>query len=75
MRSASSAAPGSPGADAMCSIIWSKSMFSSCSPCSALVAGVKIGSGSRSLSRSPAGSGIPQTGPLAWYSFQPEPAR
>ena len=34
----------------------SKSMFSSCSPCSALVAGVKIGAGSRSLSRSPAGS-------------------
>ena len=53
----------------------SKVMFSSCSPSSAFVAGVKIGSGSRSLSRRPAGSGMPQTVPLARYSFQPDPAR
>ena len=59
----------------MWSIISSKLMFSSCSPSSAFVAGVKIGSGSRSLSRSPGGSAIPQTVPVAWYSFQPEPAR
>ena len=44
---------------AMCSTIASKSMFSSCSPCSAFVAGVKIGSGSRSLSRRPGGSADP----------------
>ena len=59
----------------MCSTIRSKLMFSSCSPASAFVAGVKIGSGRRSLSRRPGGSGMPQTVPLAWYSFQPEPAR
>ena len=35
----------------------SKETFSSCSPSSAFVAGVKIGSGSRSPSTSPAGSG------------------
>ena len=40
----------------------SKSMLMSCSPSSALVAGVRIGSGSRSLSRSPGGSGTPHTG-------------
>jgi hypothetical protein len=57
------------------SIMPSKVMFSSCSPCSALVAGVKIGSGRRSLSRRPEGNAIPQTVPLAWYSFQPDPAR
>ena len=55
--------------------IASKLMFSSCSPSSALVAGVKIGSGSRSLSSSPAGSLAPQTDPVARYSFQPEPER
>jgi len=59
----------------MCSTIPSKLMFSSCSPCSAFVAGVKIGSGSWSLSRKPAGNSIPQTVPRSWYSFQPEPAR
>ena len=39
-------------------------MFSSW-PESALVAGVKIGSGSRSDSRRPAGSAMPQTSPVA----------
>ena len=39
-------------------------MFSSW-PLSALVAGVKIGSGSRSLSRRPDGSATPQTWPVA----------
>ena len=53
----------------------SKSMFSSCAPRSAFVAGVKIGSGSRSLSRRPAGKGMPHTAPVAWYSFQPDPDR
>ena len=48
-------------------------MFSSWSPSSALVAGVKIGSGSFSDSWSPEGSSIPQTSPVSWYSFQPEP--
>ena len=41
----------------------SKETFSSW-PCSALVAGVKIGSASRSASRRPLGSGIPQTAPV-----------
>ena len=50
-------------------------MFSSCSPTSAFVAGVKIGAGSRLASCKPGGSGTPQTWPLCWYSFQPEPAR
>ena len=44
----------------------SKLMFWSCSPCSALVAGVKIGSGSRSHCRRPAGSLIPQIAPVSW---------
>ena len=44
---------------------WAKDMLSSC-PVSALVVGVKIGSGSRSESRSPGGSVIPQTCPLRW---------
>ena len=44
-------------------------------PCSSLVAGVKIGLGKRSLCRRPGGSATPQTAPVAWYSFQPEPAR
>ena len=50
----------------------SKEIFSSWPVC-ALVAGVKIGSGSLSLSRNPAGSGMPHTVPLCMYSFQPEP--
>ena len=33
----------------------------------------KIGSGKASDSRSPSGSRIPHTVPLAWYSFQPLP--
>ena len=53
----------------------SKVMFSSCAPSSALVAGVKMGSGRRLALRSPAGSGTPHTAPPSWYSFQPEPAR
>jgi len=53
----------------------SKSMFSSWSPSSALVAGVKIGSGRRSDSRDPGGSAIPHTEPSRWYSFQPDPDR
>ena len=52
----------------------SKEMFSSC-PVSAFVAGVKIGSGSRSASRRPSGRRIPQTCPVFRYSAQPEPAR
>ena len=40
-------------------------MFSSCVPTSALVEGVKIGSGSRSLSRRPAGSRMPADRPGA----------
>ena len=50
---------------AMWSTIRSNETFSSWWPCSAFVAGVKIGSGSRSLSRSPDGNGIPQTVPVA----------
>ena len=44
-------------------------------PVSSLVAGVKIGSGS--LLRLPQARGrrMPQTVPVFWYSFQPEPAR
>ena len=45
----------------MISAARSKSMFSSCSPTSALVAGVKIGSASLSDSCRPSGSSIPQT--------------
>ena len=43
----------------------SKEMFSSWSPCSAFVAGVKIGSGSFSASFNPAGSLMPQTAPVS----------
>ena len=50
-------------------------MFSSCCPRGALVAGVKIGSGSCEPSSSPAGSGTPHTDPLCRYSRQPDPAR
>jgi hypothetical protein len=49
-------------------------MLMSC-PDDALVAGVKIGSGSRSDSRRPAGSRMPHTSPVALYSFQPDPDR
>ena len=52
----------------------SKEMFSSC-PDSALVAGVKMGSGSSDDSTNPGGSAIPQTDPDFWYSFQPDPDR
>src|SRR3569623_1156499 len=55
--------------------ICSNVMFSSCAPSAALVEGVKMGSGRRPACTSPAGSGMPQTDWLAWYSFQPEPAR
>ena len=53
--------------------ITSSDTFSSW-PVAALVAGVKIGVGSRSPSPSPRGSATPQTVPLRWYSVQPEPA-
>ena len=49
-------------------------MFSSC-PLWALIAGVKIGCGRASLSRSPAGRGIPQAVPSRRYSLQADPAR
>ena len=49
-------------------------MLMSC-PLAAFVAGVKMGSGSRSDSRRPGGSEIPQTVPAPRYSFQPDPAR
>ena len=52
-----------------------KSTFSSCSPSGALMAGVKMGSGSWSPSRSPSGSGTPHTVRDAWYSAHPEPVR
>ena len=41
----------------------------------AFVAGVKIGSGSRSPSTNPLGSAMPQTVPEAWYSAHPDPVR
>ncbi len=44
----------------------SKEMFSSWPPVLIFAAGVKIGSGRRSDSRSPAGSLIPQMEPVAW---------
>ena len=52
-----------------------KLMFSSCSPISALAAGVKIGSGKRDAFFKPAGSGTPHTDWLSWYSFHPLPAK
>ena len=55
--------------------IVSNDTFSSCSPTAALVAGVKMGSGSRSAWRRPGGSLMPQTAPVCWYSFQPPPIR
>ena len=58
----------------MISVMRAKSMFSSWSPISALVAGVKIGSGSLDALRSPGGSATPQTERLCWYSCQPLPA-
>ena len=48
-----------------CSIS-SKLMFSSCSPRSALAAGVNSGCGSLSAWRRPAGNWIPHTLPVAW---------
>ena len=53
----------------------SNGTFSSCSPSSALVAGVKIGSGSREPSTSPAGSAMPVTEPDTRYSASPDPVR
>ena len=50
-------------------------MFSSCFPFSSFVAGVKIGSGRRSDSRKPFGSGMPHTSPFSLYSAHPEPER
>ena len=41
----------------------------------ALVAGVKIGSGSFEALRRPGGNATPQTDRDSWYSFQPLPAR
>ena len=49
--------------------------LTSWSPCSALVAGVKIGSSSLDASVSPSGSFTPHTRPVASYSFLPEPVR
>src|SRR3954449_6053070 len=69
IRRSSSSAVRSPRVSAALS----KSMFSSWSPTSALVAGVKIGSGSCSDSWSPDGSSIPQTAPLGLLSFHPGP--
>ncbi len=59
----------------MISAARSKLTFSSWSPISALVEGVKIGSGSFSDSTRFGGSSIPQTAPFSLYSFQPEPVR
>ena len=59
----------------MISAARSKSMFSSWSPSSAFVAGVKIGSGSFADSVRPSGSSMPQTEPVSRYSFQPDPDR
>ena len=50
---------------------WLKSTFSSCSPKAALVAGVKIGSGSREPSTSPGGSATPHTSPLRGVVDEP----
>ena len=47
-------------------------MFSSC-PVVALVEGVKMGSGKASDSFRPAGRVMPETLPVALYSFQAEP--
>src|SRR5579864_2320352 len=52
--------------------ISSNEILMSC-PVVALVAGVKMGSGSWSDSFKPEGKGIPQTLPLVLYSFQPDP--
>ena len=69
--SRTAAARSAPTRAAICSNV----MFSSWCPASALVAGVKIGSGSFEARFNPGGSGTPQTLPLALYSFQPEPSR
>ena len=56
-----------------CATTWSKVMNSSWVPSGALVVGVKIGSGSRDPSTSPAGRGTPEIDPSRWYSFSPLP--
>ena len=53
----------------------SKLMFSSWSPISAFVEGVKMGSGSLEEFTRPSGSWMPHTVPCFWYSFRPLPAR
>ena len=53
----------------------SKLMFSSWSPISAFVDGVKMGSGSFEEFTRPAGSSMPHTVPCFWYSLRPLPAR
>ena len=58
----------------MISVARSKEMFSSC-PSSALVDGVKIGSGNSADSVRPAGKGIPHTVWPIRYSFHPDPDR
>ena len=50
-------------------------MFSSWSPISALVDGVKMGSGSFEEFTRPSGSSMPQTVPSRLYSFRPLPAK
>ena len=69
--SRSSAAASSP----MISAQRSKLMFSSWSPISALVEGVKMGVSSLEEFTRPPGSSMPQTVPCAWYSLRPLPAR
>ena len=55
--------------------ILSTEMFSSCSPCSALVDGVNSGWGNLSDSRMPAGRAKPQTVVSFRYALQNEPLR
>ena len=50
-------------------------MFSSWSPISAFVDGVKMGSGSFEEFTRPSGSSMPHTVPCFWYSFRPLPAK
>lgn len=52
---------------------WAGEMFSSWAPCSALVEGVKSGSGSCWDSTRPAGRGMPWTVPDFLYSDHAEP--
>ena len=44
-------------------------------PVEAIVRGYLVGSGRRPACARPAGSAMPHTDWLAWYSFQPEPTR